>query len=362
MAPSTCNSPRVTVVIPTKNRLSLLLETIASVQQQTYPHWEAIVVDDGSTDGTIEQMTRIAQNDPRVRFIRRTNVTAGAPACRNEGFDHSTGDYIIFLDSDDLLAPFCFAERVKAMESNPKLDFGVFYSEMFRFTAGDTGIFFNVATTENDLDRFLALDLPWQTACPIWRRSALDKLGPWDESLLSWQDWDFHVRALALPLGFHHFFLRDCFFRLPGPNRDTIGGNLTKPQHLVRVEQLLYKTYTIFRTKHLLTPQRRKLFTGLCICLVWHWNLNALGSQACLALLRFWKKGMCGIREADAWLYSACVKRRGFWRLRAGLEKRICAKYRTLNGTTTWNRIPLIHPLAQHIMLEPLPQKQTNKE
>jgi len=92
----------VTVVIPTHNRLPLLLEAIDSVKSQTYPHWELIIIDDASTDGTAETIRRI--NDPNIHIIELTRK-AHLGVLRNEGTARARGEWVAFLDSDDLWKP-----------------------------------------------------------------------------------------------------------------------------------------------------------------------------------------------------------------------------------------------------------------
>lgn len=94
--------PLVSVVIPTFNRLKYLKEAMASVFAQTYPHWELIVIDDGSTDYTFGYLSTIS--DSRVRIFRATH--SGNPAhARNTGIACAHGEYVAFLDSDDLWEP-----------------------------------------------------------------------------------------------------------------------------------------------------------------------------------------------------------------------------------------------------------------
>src|ERR1041384_8859296 len=111
----------VSVVIPTKNRRALLAEALQSVRAQTYPNWEAIVVDDGSNDGTESVGREIGAADQRVRFVSREREPRGAPACRNIGLSLANGNFILFLDSDDLLAPSCLEARLQAFELEPNL-------------------------------------------------------------------------------------------------------------------------------------------------------------------------------------------------------------------------------------------------
>ena len=102
--------PLFSVVIPTYNRLELQQQTLASVWAQTFTDYELIVVDDGSTDGTWEELQALGSG---VRALHQKN--AGPGAARNLGARHATGDYLAFLDSDDLWFPWtlkAFAEVI----------------------------------------------------------------------------------------------------------------------------------------------------------------------------------------------------------------------------------------------------------
>jgi len=115
----------VSIIIPSYNRALFVSETLDSVISQTYQNWECIVVDDGSTDETKAIVKRYVELDERVMLYDR-NIEMrpkGACACRNQGADLSVGRYLVFLDTDDLLEPFCLEQRVKVMEGNVGLDF-----------------------------------------------------------------------------------------------------------------------------------------------------------------------------------------------------------------------------------------------
>lgn len=93
----------VSIVTPAYKAEQVVAETIRSVQAQSYPHWEMLVVDDGSPDATAGVVAAFASVDPRVRLIRQAN--AGPAMARQEALDHARGRYIAFLDSDDLWLP-----------------------------------------------------------------------------------------------------------------------------------------------------------------------------------------------------------------------------------------------------------------
>lgn len=276
--------PKVSIIIPTKNRCVLLEETIASVRQQTYHHWEAIIVDDGSTDGTIEQMIALSQQEPRLRFFQRHSDRSGAPVCRNQGVAAATGDYIIFLDSDDCLAQFCLEQRVNVMQAHLDLDFAVFPCQLFREQPGDLALLWNADTPENDLDRLLHLhDVPWQTTGPIWRREALYRLGIWDEELLRWQDWELHVRSLIKGLKYKKFAEPDCFWRVSSQNRETVGVTWT-PEHIHCLEELLSKVYLMLLQAQMLDRFRQHLLAGLYFWIANQWMSRKNNQEA----IRIW--------------------------------------------------------------------------
>ena len=189
--------PRVSVVTPTKNRLALLCETIDSVQAQNFTEWEHIIVDDGSNDGTAEEVMRRAVADPRIRYVGRSTKASGANVCRNIGVQKSKADLILFLDSDDLLRPDCLGRRVAIMDRNLDLDFATFATAVFEQVPGDLGNRVNNDLLGDDLTRFLCFECPWTISAPIWRKRALLSIGCFDESLPSWQDVDLHIRAIA---------------------------------------------------------------------------------------------------------------------------------------------------------------------
>ena len=101
--------PAVSVIIPCYNHAHYLCRAVQSVLAQTYADWEAIIVDDGSTDNTREVATRFS--DPRVRYIYQEN--RGLSAARNTGISAAQGSYLAFLDADDELEPTiqCSAPR-----------------------------------------------------------------------------------------------------------------------------------------------------------------------------------------------------------------------------------------------------------
>ncbi|WP_066219255.1 glycosyltransferase family 2 protein [Formosa haliotis] len=108
--------PLVSIIIPTFNREHLIGETLDSVLAQTYQNWECIVVDDGSTDKTEKVLQEYINRDKRFNYYKRTNnYLKGASGCRNNGIKLSKGDYLQFLDSDDILSDFKIESQINLL-------------------------------------------------------------------------------------------------------------------------------------------------------------------------------------------------------------------------------------------------------
>ena len=121
------NNSLVSIIIPTYNRAHLISETLHSIIAQTYTYWECIVVDDGSTDNTEEILKNYIKKDKRFQYHQRPkDKPKGANACRNYGISISNGDFLLVMDSDDLLHDFLsLAQKhnVKLILDETYLDF-----------------------------------------------------------------------------------------------------------------------------------------------------------------------------------------------------------------------------------------------
>ncbi|WP_225035559.1 glycosyltransferase family 2 protein [Winogradskyella sp. SM1960] len=113
--------PLVSIIIPTFNRAHLLGETLDSVMAQTYTNWECIVVDDGSTDGTVELMESYCKRDARFQYHHRpVDRLPGGNAARNYGFEVSRGEYVQWFDSDDLMKNTLIEQQLQNIEDSHK--------------------------------------------------------------------------------------------------------------------------------------------------------------------------------------------------------------------------------------------------
>jgi glycosyltransferase involved in cell wall biosynthesis len=279
----------ITVVIPNKGRTELLRMAIESLTSQSLSAWEALIVDDGSTDEELEVIRQSIGEDPRLRLVVRDAPPAGANHCRNIGIQRARSDLLVFLDSDDALSTDCLRRRVEAMAQKPDLAFIVFPHEHFRDRPGDMNDPWPMRNDEDHLKRFLIMYPPWQTAGPTWRRSALDAVGPWDESLPCGQDWDYHVRALALQLPYVVVDGPRFFHRITGEHRESI--STWKQRTLAGVtayQRIFTKAFDQLRSGGLMTRKRELLFARLYLVTA----EELLRFDERQAALRWWERAL----------------------------------------------------------------------
>jgi glycosyltransferase involved in cell wall biosynthesis len=252
----------VSIVTPTKDRLPLLREALDSVAAQTFPHWEHLVIDDGSDDGTSEEVRSRGAIDSRVRYLRREGEERGANVCRNIGVREARGEYVIFLDSDDLLEPHCLAGRVAFMTRNADLDFATFQTRLFVKTPGDLNRLYTDDEAGDHLLRFLLLELPWVITGPIWRKSSLQRIGLLDQALPSWQDVELHLRALTK--GCHYLQVRVPDHHVRWAYDETrVSRQQRHPTHLIAAPSTIQKFERLVRDGPGMNWVRQRALCGL---------------------------------------------------------------------------------------------------
>jgi glycosyltransferase involved in cell wall biosynthesis len=185
--------PSVSVIVPTFDRAGLLAEALDSVQAQSFPDWECIVVDDASTDGTPAVVSARAAADPRFRSLRIEH--AGTPGrARNTGIRAARGRLVAFLDDDDAWMPGKLELQVARLEREPEA--ALVFSRVERF-GDETGAWPRALPERPDLRSLFAANF---IACStvVARRGVLERAGIFDENLGCAQDFDLWLRVLRL--------------------------------------------------------------------------------------------------------------------------------------------------------------------
>jgi glycosyltransferase involved in cell wall biosynthesis len=182
------SQPLVSVVAIFRNEARFLAEAIESVLGQTYEHWELLLVDDGSTDGSSVIAARYADaHDPRVRCLEHPGRSGrGTSASRNLGGRHAQGPYVAFLDGDDVWLPKKLEEQVRILEANPEVALVYGATQYWYGWTGDP------ADVARDVVRPLGVRPNRVVAPPTLLTLALRSVAP-----VAWPS-DFIVRRAAL--------------------------------------------------------------------------------------------------------------------------------------------------------------------
>ena len=186
--------PIISVIIPAYNTKHTILKTVASVQKQTFSDIEIIVINDGSTDETLEILQKIA--DQRLKVFSYEN--GGLPVARNRGIYHATGEFISFVDADDLWLEDKLERQLALLQQHPEA--GVAYSWTSYFIDGQEEAIFPYAPVffaGNVYEKLLVSNFIANGSNILVRSQAIKSVGEFEPTLKSCEDWDFYIRLAA---------------------------------------------------------------------------------------------------------------------------------------------------------------------
>lgn len=228
MPTATTKDNLVTVIMPAYNAASYVLDAIESIRQQHYEPIEILLVDDGSTDNTVEL---VKSHAPEVVIIRQAN--AGASAARNTGLRQANGNYICFLDADDGWFDGKLAAQVDYLQRHPEV--GIAYHNWLVWKPEADGRFITPllpqVTSASEIDAELSgwiygkllLDCIVHTSTVMLRRKAREEIGLFDTTLETGEDYDYWLRV-ARKYEIHKLSKIYSFYR------STPGSLTNKPQ------------------------------------------------------------------------------------------------------------------------------------
>jgi glycosyltransferase involved in cell wall biosynthesis len=194
-------NPLVSIIIPVYNRALSITKMLQSISSQSYLNWECILVDDGSTDATEEIILEYitVTKDTRFQYYKRPDShEPGGNGARNYGFEISKGNYINWVDSDDILHPDFIKEKVNTFDKETNCDVVISKTILTRSNVNEV-IKYEDRTklSDNLIEDFITLKISWYTFDPMWKRSFLERQEElFNEQLLKGQDRDFHIRML----------------------------------------------------------------------------------------------------------------------------------------------------------------------
>jgi hypothetical protein len=188
----------VTTIIPVFNRPHQLKEAVASVLQQDYRPIEVVIVDDGSTDGETWPVASALSADYPDEIVLEQQANAGPGLARERGLQCARGEFIQFLDSDDLLLPSKFSSQVAALQADSAADvaYGI---TLVRDADGRLSDVPNKETGTHHASMFprFLIERWWNTSTPLYRSRTCRQAGPWSNLRLE-EDWEYDCRIAAL--------------------------------------------------------------------------------------------------------------------------------------------------------------------
>jgi len=207
-------SPLVSIIIPCFNQGQYLNEALHSIMNQTYSNWECIIVNDGSQDNTDELAKNWNKRDERFRYIKKEK--GGPSAARNTGLKIAKGEYIQFLDADDILECNKIGHQINYLNSTTN-SIDIFVSGYRYFINADKLRELQIFGPSNllpevvinmedkhDIQRLFAKKNPLVISAALYHMRVFDKVGLFDEELRAFEDWDFHFRCALKGIVFQH--------------------------------------------------------------------------------------------------------------------------------------------------------------
>jgi len=182
--------PKVSVVLPVYNQAHYLPAALDGVFSQTYPHYELIVVNDGSTNGTGKVLASY-QRLHRFTLISQSNQ--GLPCALNAGFAQARGEYLTWTSSDNVMLPDMLAVLVRALDEDPSV--GLVYAD--RYLMDEKGRDLGRLDAP-DYDAYLLMHANLVNCCFLYRRQCMERVGGYDPDFVYSEDWEYWIRISRL--------------------------------------------------------------------------------------------------------------------------------------------------------------------
>lgn len=259
-------SSLVSIVIPCFNGGEFVAETIQSVLSQTYENLELIVVNDGSTDNSTEVIKCF--HDNRLVYIYQKNQ--GLSAARNTGIRHAKGEYLTFLDADDLFMSDKISNQLAFLDQNK--EYGLVAQGFTRTDQRGKFLYHSIekARKINLTDLVQSSQFPVHTA--LIRKEWIDRVGFFDTSLRAAEDWDYYCRLGIEGCKMYKQSISECTYRLLDNAMTT-----NAPRQTNMLLKVVEKTFSNPKLPTHLQPLKKKAL----------WNTYLTGASRCLALNYF---------------------------------------------------------------------------
>jgi len=251
------SKPKLSIVMPFYNHGDLVAFMIDSIIANDFQDWELLAIDDGSDLATLQFLKKF-KSEKRIKVIKRERSPKGAQTCRNIGLNLAQGEYIVFFDSDDYIAPYCLKQRVERLEEYKDLDFLVFPSGTYthnHFTKEASINSYGYNIFSNDVKAFAKKQLPFIVWNNIYRSKSLKQKNIiWDENVSSLQDADFNLQVLLAKLKYKYILTQpDYGYRIEErdhPISNQIGSKRHIKSHLYHLKKNIVTTQKLYGHKY----------------------------------------------------------------------------------------------------------------
>jgi glycosyltransferase involved in cell wall biosynthesis len=199
------SAPFFSILVPCYNQAHYLEHLVSTVRSQSFTAWELLIINDGSTDETLSVSTSLSARDTRVRIYTKEN--GGLSAARNSGLKYATGTFVQFLDADDFLLPDTLQRVFDFVGSDNSID--IIQVGYHYVNENNSRVLHTVLPPKrNSMLPYVLVNNLGPCHSFFVRRELIDKIGSFDETLKSAEDWDFWMRAAKI--GVRFAVLREC--------------------------------------------------------------------------------------------------------------------------------------------------------
>jgi len=245
-------STDISIIIPCYNSQDTLEDTLDSIANQDFGNWEALIINDGSSDDLEPIATKWVSKDNRFKYFKKEN--GGLGSARNYGIAKAKGRYILPLDSDNKLAKDFLSKGFKILETNETV--GVVYGNAILF--GEQNGNWRVG----EFDRYKMLYHNYIDACAIIRKKVFDQVGLYDESLphQGHEDWEFWLRVMKSDFKFYYLDEITFYYRVSSTSMIKSFKNEMLQENIRYIQCKHYELYidkykTLFKENELLKKE-----------------------------------------------------------------------------------------------------------
>jgi glycosyltransferase involved in cell wall biosynthesis len=257
--------PKVTIIMATYNRAHFIVETLESIQAQSFKDWECLIIDDGGMDNTHEIIAPILEQDNRFQFLKRPErYIKGLSGSRNYGLDLSKGDYIIFFDDDDVVHPqnleLCVLELSKNDVSFCRYLRGVFFDD-FSYNFDYSKEYSSFYVGIEDIEKMLKNELPFNSCAVMWKKECFVN-NKFIEHLMYAEEWELYSRIISSR--FKGISIEKClFFGRKHINSNTGEFYTQNPIRRASYTQAILLVVRNLKEKQLLTYSLKRYFVAI---------------------------------------------------------------------------------------------------